>query len=536
MRILLMEHQINKKTIDDWLEEVNYGSLLGSEYVPSQFALEYITFIKLVNGTTGESNKSPPMHMKMLDGIIKGKTNIVNLCFRGAAKTSLFIEYLSLYIATFGELPGLGKVEGMLYISDSMDNGAKTARKNIEYRYHNSEFLKKYVPKATFTDSYIEFVNISGHRLGIKLFGAKSGIRGTKIFGKRPVLAILDDLLSDDDARSPTVIAAIKDTIYRGVNHALDPKRRKTIMSGTPFNQEDPMIEAVESGTWEVNVYPVCEQFPCDKADFVGAWEDRFDYNYVLDQYNLALSVGQVDGFYQELMLRINTSENRKVEEHDIRWYKRDDLLKHRDRYNFYITSDFATSSKKRADFTVISVWAYSHTGNWFWVDGICKQQTMEKTINDLFSLVQEYKPQSVGIEVSGQQGAFIQWIQNEMLARNSWFNLASDKNSSNPGIRPVGDKASRFDLVVPLFKTGKIAFPLEWKTSTLIGQFLKQLRLVTFKGIKGKDDCLDTISMLALLSPWKPYNYSVKSDDTNSPFDKEARKEVYSGLDNYIV
>ena len=536
MRILLMEHQVNKKTIDDWLEEVNYKNLVGSAYVPSQFALEYITFIKLVNGTTGESNKSPPMHMKMLDGIVKGKTNIVNLCFRGAAKTSLFIEYLSLYIATFGELPGLGKVEGMLYISDSMDNGAKTARKNIEYRYHNSEFLKKYVPKATFTDSYIEFTNISGHRLGIKLYSAKSGIRGTKIFGKRPVLAILDDLLSDDDARSPTVIAAIKDTIYRGVNHALDPKRRKTIMSGTPFNQEDPMIEAVESGTWEVNVYPVCEQFPCDKADFVGAWEDRFDYYYVLDQYNLALSVGQVDGFYQELMLRINTSENRKVEEHDIRWYKRDELLNYRDRYNFYITTDFATSSKKKADFTVISVWAYSHTGNWFWVDGICKQQTMEKTINDLFSLVQEYRPQTVGIEVSGQQGAFIQWIQNEMLARNSWFTLASDKNSSNPGIRPVGDKASRFDLVVPLFKTGKIAFPLEWKTSTIVGQFLKQLRLVTFKGIKGKDDCLDTISMLALLSPWKPYNYSVKSDDTNSPFAREIRKEVSSGLDNYIV
>lgn len=526
----------NKKTIDDWLEEVDYKELNSSKYVPKNFSLEFITFIKLVNGSLGESNKSPPMHMKMLDSIIGNKTNIVNLCFRGASKTTLLMEYLSLYLGVFNELPGLGKVEGMLYIADSMDNGAKGARKNIEYRYNNSDFLKKYIPKATFTDSYIEFTNKDGRKLGIKLFGAKSGIRGTKIFGKRPVLAILDDLLSDDDARSPTVISAIKDTIYKGVNHALDPKRRKIIMSGTPFNQDDPMIEAIESGEWEVNAYPVCEKFPCDREDFVGAWEDRFTYDYVLNQYNLALSVGQVDGFYQELMLRINSSDNRMVEEHDIRWFKRDDLLKHKERYNFYITTDFATSTKKKADYSVISVWAYSHTGNWFWVDGICKQQTMDKTLNDLFSLVQEYNPQSVGIEVSGQQGAFIAWIQEQMLNRNLWFTLASDSNSSSPGIRPVGDKLSRFKLVVPLFKVGKIAFPTEWKTSTIIGTFMKQLRLVTFKEIKGKDDCLDTVSMLAVMNPWKPYNHLQNTEDTSSPYKEYRSLDNSTALDNYIV
>ena len=525
-----------KKTLDDWLSEVDYSFLNGNAYVPSDFALQFITFIKLVNGSTGEANKSPPMHMRMLDSVYKGKTNIVNLCFRGASKTTLFIEYLSLYLGVFGELPGLGRVDGMLYIADSMDNGAKSARKNIQFRYENSEFLKKYIQKATFTDSYIEFTNREGKKLGLKLFGAKSGIRGTKIFGKRPVLAVLDDLLSDDDARSPTVIAAIKDTIYRGVNHALDPKRRKIIMSGTPFNQEDPMIEAVESGEWDVNVYPVCEQFPCDREDFVGAWEDRFDYDYVMQQYLLAQSVGQVDGFYQELMLSISTSENRMVEESDIRWYRRDLLLQNKHHYNFYITTDFATSTRKQADYSVISVWAYNHNGDWFWVDGIFKQQTMEKNINDLFNLVQEYKPQSTGIEVAGQQGAFIQWIEEQMITRNIWFTLAKDSNNNKAGIRPVGDKLTRFNLVVPLFKQGKIMFPSEWQNSTIIGNFLKQIRLVTFKGIKGKDDCLDTISMLHLMSPWKPYNHTENNKDKDSIYNISSPRNEISPLNNYIV
>jgi hypothetical protein len=40
----------------------------------------------------------------------------------------------------------------------------------------------------------------------------------------------------------------------------------------------------------------------------------------------------------------------------------------------------------------------------------------MDKNVDDLFRLSQEYKPQQVGIEVSGQQGGFIQWITKSPL------------------------------------------------------------------------------------------------------------------------
>ena len=107
------------------------------------------------------------------------------------------------------------------------------------------------------------------------MFGAKTGLRGTKIYGKRPTLCVLDDLISDGDANSKTSMEAIKDTVYKGVNHALDPTRRKVIFNGTPFNKEDIIIEAVESGAWDVNVWPVCEKFPCSREEFQGAWDDH---------------------------------------------------------------------------------------------------------------------------------------------------------------------------------------------------------------------------------------------------------------------
>ena len=870
---------LKKQELDVWLDEVDYQHLNSTAYIPSQFALTFMNFVKLVNGTQGESHKTPAVHLKMLDKIVSDHDYIANLCFRGAGKTALFIEYFSLFLGVFHYLPGFGPIDGMLYISDSMENGVKSARKNIEFRYNNSEFLQKWIPQAHFTDAYIEFTNVQGEKMGIKLFGAKAlsldsilflgsggtttigqcdigdviigadghpttitrkseifhkpmylltlddgrtlkvsedhlnqvhvkkfasaktfssytleektlttlellqeplyavdpngsmrpllwventkpvewphnqdqlidpytvglligdgsmntkgnktapvvltahevdwltyerecpyslgsvqrdvrhpatisrtvlgisnfvaihgldthgkfkkvpdaykyasveqrlailqglmdtdgtctldgkssfcsaskalvedviwlcrslggesrwmhkgnerafqcsvrlnmplfrlqrklvrqrdlrndkvsiksieriadepsqciavdneerqflandffrthntGLRGTKIFGKRPVLAVLDDLVSDDDANSKAAMTAIKDTVYKGVNHALDPTRRKVIFNGTPFNKEDILIEAVESGAWDVNVWPVCEKFPCTEEEFSGAWPDRFTFEYIRDQYDMAHKTGKLAAFYQELMLRISSEDERLIQDGEIRWYKRTGLLNNRGVFNFYITTDFATSKNNTADYSVISVWAYNANGDWYWVDGVCARQTMDVTVNDLFRLVQEYKPQQVGIEVTGQQGAFIQWLQGEMINRNIWFNFASSQKSGEPGIRPLTDKLARFNIVVPWFKAGKIYWPEELKMSPIMGTFMQQLKLATTSGLKGKDDCIDTISMLGFLKPWKPSEAVPVSEQGDTLWDPDMHQPEPSGLSNYIV
>ena len=874
-----------KQSVDNWLDSVNYEEL--NNYTPSEFALQFMNFIKLVNGVEGESNKTPPMHLKMLDKLTSKEKYVVNLVFRGSGKTSIFAEYLFPYVACFHKLPCLGDISGAIYVSDSIDNGVKSLRKNLEFRYNHSDFLQNYLPQVSFTDTYIEFTNQKGQMFGLKLFGATTGLRGTKIFGKRPTLChvkgttvftdmgkhlvedyylkgpsrylkgidvycagfihketvtpehryfigstiktrnkkylennktksitkleyinhrwveakdisinkllghqqvqndyickkidktinpispislkklyvserntlgqiqnmsskevdeiypkmfdkdwwwlyglyladghtcsnkigftiantqrntvgtklisiatklgytvnkevpkvgcyqvtindsviyrflksnhiansvknlpdwiltinpeyqkelllgyiagdgyidsnhgqirinsinkdiiyklglicerlelpyhirntrtkeklttfpngitslvhkqyeirlsqnvskvlgiqitekksnevfikdgyiwrkikeiklsdkeqefipiqtpdhtyntyfgishncVMDDLISDEASKSKVVMQAIKDTVYKGVNYALDPTKRKIIFNGTPFNKEDIMIEAVESGGWDVNVYPVCEKFPCTKEEFKGAWEDRFPYDSILEQYEMNKATGKLPAFYQELMLRINSADERLVQDEEIRWYSRIELLENRSNFNIYITTDFATSAKQTADFSVISVWAYNNNGDWFWVDGICAKQTMDKNIDDLFRLAQEYQPASVGIEVTGQQGAFLQWISKEMMSRNIWFNFASTKNT--PGIRPTTDKLTRFNLMVPLFKAGKMYFPNEMKDTPIMKEFMQQISLSTRDGIKGHDDCIDTISMLTYMNAWKP-------------------------------
>jgi phage terminase large subunit-like protein len=523
---------VRKKTVDDWLDEVDYTALNSGNYQPSEFALTFMNLIKLINGSEGESHKTPVVHLKMLDKMVTDKHKVANLCHRGIAKTTLFFEYFNFYAAIFRELPGFGEFDSMIYVSDSMDNGVKSARKNIEFRYYNSDFLQEYLPEAKFTDNYIEYVNKDGKRFGIKMFGAKTGIRGTKIFGKRPKLAVLDDLVSDDDARSKAAMSAIEDTVYKGIEYALDPTKRKIVFNGTPFNKMDILYQAVESGAWDVNVWPVCEEFPCAPEDFAGSWEDRFSYEYVLEQYNDSVKTGKVSAFNQELMLRISSEEERLVQDSEIQWYRRQQLLNNRGAFNFYITTDFAVSDRETADNSVVSVWAINANRDWFWVDGVCKRMKMNESIDHLFRLVSMYHPQSVGVEISGQQNAFIQWLQNEQMIRNIWFNFAMQKGT--PGIRPIANKLERFNLVLPYFKAGKMYFPEEMKETPIMQQFMSELSLATQSGLKGKDDCLDTISMLPELQAWVP-SETAAGMGGDAIFGDDPVEDVHN-IDSYVV
>ena len=547
-----------KKPVETWLNEMDY-EFVG--YMPTDMALLFVNFIKEVNNGQ-EENETPIVHLLMLDGVFNGERRCAIMCHRGIGKTTLFGEYLILFIASFGYLPGFGKVNLLLYVTDSIENGVKNLRRNVEFRYQESEFLQKLIPNKKlgvgengtgfvsadkfeeqaaggrkFTDIRLEFVNHKGHTTIVKGFGAKTGVRGTKELGQRPVLAILDDLVSDTDAESDTVINTIENTIYKAVSKALHPTKQKIIWLGTPFNARDPLYKAVESGAWKVSVYPVCEKYPCTEAEFRGSWPDRFPFSYVKEEYDEAQALGKPENFDQELMLRIMSAEDRIVTDAEIQWYKRANLLQHRNRFNFYITSDFATKAEQKNDFSVILVWAINNIGHWFLVDGMCRKQLMNKNIDDLFYYAQKYLPQSVGIEVSGQQGGFVTWIQDQMMDRNVWFTFASD--STEPGIKPNTNKMVRFNVVLPWFKAKKMFFPQELATTPLMLEMINELTLACKGGFKSKhDDCLDAISMLGSMQVWRPSEELNMHQNSSGLWElEEDADEIISVLDHsYIV
>ncbi len=536
--------QKNKKKLnqlEDYIALIDYD-WLNNHYIPSVEAMQFITFVKMVNGEKGEENLTPVMHMHMLDGLIHHK-NVLEVVFRGGAKTTIIHEYAFLYMATYGEFFHEGKIDVAMYVSDTMENGVKNMRNQLEFRWQESEFLQEYVPDAHFVDDAWEFKNAEGHKTFIKGFAAMTGVRGFKKYGKRPTWCGFDDLMSDKSAKSPTILADIENIVYKAARQAMHPTKRKVVWTGTPFNKSDSLYKAAGSAGWETRAYPLCEKFPCTKEEFRGAWEDRFTYESTLEEYNLLIESGKLQAFNQELMLRITSEEDRLILDDDIQWYDRSTLMHNQGIYNFYITTDWATSEKQSADFSVASVWAINNKGFWFLVDGVCKRQTMDKNINDLFELVQKYSTnlQSVGIEVSGQQEGFISWLQTEMMTRNIWFNLASDNNSNKLGIRPNTKKLERFQTVVPWFKAKRMFFPIEFRNShSLMIEMEDELKFVTKQGFKSAhDDAADSVSMLSVMSAWKPSHETALQQNSESGIWDDSRfanDKEKGGLSSYLV
>jgi phage terminase large subunit-like protein len=547
-----------KRKVEEYLNEVNYDF---EGYMPSLETLKFINFIKEVNGGE-EENETPVVHMKMIDNVFSPVRRHAILAHRGIAKSSLFGEYLILWIASFGYIPNFGKVPLSLYVSDSIENGVKNLRRNVEFRFQNSEYLEYLIPRKRltvgsqdgrrvelkyyeeavqdikggykFTDIRLEFENRKGQQFVNKGYGVGTGVRGTKEKGTRPYLAILDDLISsDDEARSKIILQSIKNTIYKDVSKALHPKFQKIIYVGTPFNQSDPLYEAIESGAWKPSVFPICEHFDANttKEEFKGSWEDRFPFEYVQSEYIEAIASIQPQAFYQELMLRITSTEDLLLEESDIGWYDSVDLIEmNKQNYNFYIVTDLAVTAKASADYSTVLVFAFSNEGILYYVNGFMEKVTIDKPIDKIFEFVKHYNPFEIGIERSGQQGAIVTMIQKEAYRRGIYsLRLGRDKGSKEFGFNSTVDKVTRFNSVVPMFKMNMIKFPRDKADSKILTIGLEQIRLINPKGYSTKnDDFGDAIAMLSKLTLIKPEIQKPQKIITEqNPYDKYFNDET---------
>ena len=159
----------------------------------------------------------------------------------------------------------------------------------------------------------------------------------------------------------------------------------------------------------------------------------------------------------------------------------------------------------------------------------------MDKNLDELFRMVKAYNPISVGIEVSGQQGGFISWIQREMFNRNIFFTLASNSKDGSLGLKPNNNKLERFNVIVPDFKLKRFFFPIEKKLSPVLKELMLELSQATFGGFRSKhDDGLDTISQLGMMTIWTP-SQEIPTRQVDSIWEMPYQ-ETNNQISSYIV
>lgn len=492
------------------------NGLQEGKYIPSEEAIKFIAFLR---ATGNEENTSPEAHYKMADVLFspdKKDWKVVIECLRGMGKSTV-VEYVFIYVAALGYWPGFGKVPFVVFLGASQEGNVKAFFKNVGGKIENSEFLRSLLKVLRQVDNEIELENMDGVVTIAAGRGMSTNWRGIRSrTGQRPTVLIADDVLPNDVMTSEVIRKTIEVNWFNSALPALNPMKHKIVYIGTPLSEADLLHQLKNSGAYRLIKFPLCPKFPVPEEEFESIWPDRFSYEYTKDLYDQYSAAGTAQSFYTEYMLEITDLSTLLVDEEDIQWFDPTLLLKNKHQYNFYISTDFATSTKKSADFSTIGVWAVGSNSDWFLVDGQCKRQTMQENLEDLFRYVSKWKPLSAGIESSGQQGGFLSIIREMMMAKNIWFTLAKKPGSKEIGIRPVKDKVHRFVTgVQPKFKQNKIWFPKPEITKgqnpnlwALVEEMVHELERFTLAGGVSAlvhDDAIDLLNQLSEMEIYLP-------------------------------
>lgn len=520
----MLETPYKKRTLDEWLHRVSYSDrVIKNIDFTSKFEAFFLALFNDSSEGELEDKKFhvlPEYHKWALDGIIESslkkyeKSKVWNskdiiLGHREFSKSTTFAVGLFLFIGAFNSIPRLfgneeKKIVTCLYVADSLDNNGLTfvnnmksmSKKPIFWEFFNDIDAKRDYVKLTNKDNVVTLIRVRG---------ILSGIRGFSHDFQRPRLCVIDDVLTETTSTAPNISETIVKVIDSAITNAMDKEFSKILWLGTPFDSSDPILRNLESGIFQVHVFPICEKFPCTREEFKGGWEEKYSYDVVKNLYDSSLVKAS---FFKELMLQIYSSTERLVRDEDILYFEDEKYESKKDNYYYYITTDFAYTEKESSDYTVILVWAVDDEKNWILVEGYCKKQRITDTFNDLMKICKSRKfYHGVGLERSSAQVGFIDLFNEKVMTDdNCNVIISKEKKRKELGIFPAGDKVSRFRLVEHMFRNHKIKFLKKFINTDFMTKCLDQLIKATNEGFKSKnDDILDSISMIAFMNPVYP-------------------------------
>ena len=566
-------------TVDKLLDNID---LALDWYIPSDFAIEFIIFIRLVLGEEPE-NTSPKAHYFFIDCVFQQanvkpffmirnidydelKDRVVILASREFSKSTL-VAYLILYMAAKGKVPGFGKVNYGLYVADSMRNNVETTMTTIKKVYQESKYLKSLFEDTRLIQTEVSFIRkpttrkeIDAYQQAINVeklkpeevpgrmkrtftlvgIGANTGGRGSRDGLARPDFTIFDDMLpSEAEANSDVILAKVESTIESDILPGMNNNGNFSIMIGTPYSKKDPVYRRIEQGTWLPVVFPRGNQLPTDEKTFISVWEDRHSYKNCRKDYVRAMKAkdagdsSKLRSLLQEHYLRISSDEDRMIADSMVQWYNRTDVERRLSQYNVYMTTDFTTTGSSGSDMSGIAAWALGSNNDIFMLDLCLRRQELEEQYEEVFRMNKYWAKHStksitIGIEVDGQQKGHVLAIKDRMIRKNEWMTIGKQKGAkaTSEGILSrleKGNKHWRFRMMLPLFQNKKIWFPRELEDTPDMRELMDQIKYATYSGFGTKcDDGADLISQLGMMDMQFPMNSMYDNDDDYSATDDD--------------
>lgn len=376
----------------------------------------------------------------------------------------------------------------LMIVSDS-ETQAVHQLKEIKNEFYENEELRqdfgfRQFLKDTETEIILEFSD--GYQVRVLARGSEQRLRGLKWRGKRPNLILGDDLEFDEIVMNPERLNKFKNWFFKQLLPA-GSKDCLVRIVGTILAFNSLLMDLMGDPGWTTHLWSAHESFD-DFSNIL--WPERWPENDLREERQVFINQGKSDGYSQEYLNQPIAEGNSFFERGDMldipfAHYRDWETNPGRRPVNFYVSVDFAVSTKQHADRSVISVATIDPDQNLDLIDVRKGRWDPQTLVDNIFSVDEEYEPELWIVESGTILKAIGPYLNEEMARRNRFLSLHL--------MTPSKDKVTRARSIQARMKARRVRFDksADWYED------VEQEMLQFPRG--AHDDIVDTLSQFGL-------------------------------------
>ena len=343
---------------------------------------------------------TPPFHFEMIADLHGPSRRVLELAFRGAAKSTIAEEYI--VISALYQ-----RFSNFIIVGESFTRAAErlhAVAHELDFNEHINTLFGS-VHGAVWNEDKIQLAN----GVVIQAFGRGQSMRGTKHDDVRPDGCLIDDIEDEESVNSPDGRDKTQRWLMRTLLPALAPRAKVRMLA----NMLDPDCLAVrlrKTGMWTVREYPW--EYIAPDGERVATWPARFSMKHIDETRDEYVQAGMLNEYMQEYMVqavdpstRVFTSAMIKVEPVVRTWQPT------------YAMYDPARTVKASSAHTGKVVFSWVGTKLIIW-EGDGQLWMPDQIIADMFTTYDTYSPIKIGVEKEGLEEFILQPLRAEQTRR----------------------------------------------------------------------------------------------------------------------
>lgn len=335
--------------------------------------------------------------------------------------------------------------------------------------------------------------------------GMGQPIRGVNYEGVRPTLVVIDDPQDENNTKTDEAMNDHVDWLLKGVVPALDKRiKSRVVIIGTPLDNQCIVEQVAKMPDWKTvrKSYLIEED---NKA--ISIWPEMQSVEELINERTALEATGRAYVFYQEKQCQIIGNRIALIKEEYLRYWdgtfessdegpylnvthRNGELLPQPEKLpvNVYIGVDPASSTARRADYSVVFAVGYTENNEVYCLEYFRDRVSPMKLVDKIFDMFNHYKPMRVGIESTGYQEMLREYVKQKTDEQGIYI----------PGLelgeKPRNQKTNRLESIQPnfarrkvvlksgmeAFKTELLTFPNGEHDDTLDGYYYATRRMRT--------------------------------------------------------